>query len=105
MNVRKAAELLGVPVLASTTEEEVRSLANDAIRAAHPDNGGSEELAPEQIARAKLARDVLLQHLASGVPQGTQECPACHGKGYLPVRRQFKPTGCPRCEGGGYISL
>ena len=105
MNVRKAAELLDVPILASTSEEEVRALANDAIRAAHPDNGGDPDLAPGQIRRAKLARDVLLRHLASELPQGKQECPLCGGSGYLKVRGSFKAQKCPRCKGEGVVNL
>lgn len=103
MNVRKAAELLGIPVLALTTEEEVRERAGDALRASHPDNGGDPELAPAQIAAAKLARDVLLRHLASDIPAGKQECPACKGTGHLKARG-FKPHPCPRCRGEGLVS-
>lgn len=105
MQVRKAAETLGVPILAATTEEEVRSLANDAIRAAHPDNGGDPELAPAQLKKAKLARDVLLQHLAAGHAPGKQECPLCKGEGQLKVRGSFKAQDCPRCKGEGVVGI
>lgn len=103
MRVRKAAELLGVEPDA-TSADEVRSRAAEALRLAHPDNGGDPALASVQIKRAKVARDVLLKHLESPDPT-RRECPACEGTGELIIRGAFKPRPCPRCKGSGWVDL
>lgn len=104
MNPKRAAEVLSVD-LETATVEDVRSATADAIRAAHPDNGGDPALASIQLKRAKTARDVLLRHLASGLPSGKKECPLCDGSGQLKVRGAFKAQDCPRCKGEGVVNL
>lgn len=103
MRAYTAATLLNVEA-DNTSPEEVRARAAEAIRLAHPDNGGDPQVAAAQIKRAKAARDVLLAHLESPDPT-RRECPVCAGTGELSSKAAFKTQKCPRCKGSGWVDL
>lgn len=103
MKLKSAAQLLSVD-LDSATPESIKAAANAAIRSAHPDNGGDPALAPDQIRRAKEARDLLLGHVSFQLTPGLQKCPTCKGTGRL-RGKGFAPHECPTCGGDGEIPI
>lgn len=82
MTREEAEKLLGVPP--GSRVDAVRAAYADAVKAAHPDHGGTGNLGP-----LKTARDVLLE-------TATTDCPRCHGSGWVAVgfRKERCPRGC-----------
>jgi DnaJ-class molecular chaperone len=73
---------------------DVREAFSDAVKADHPDHGGT----GTNIARLKAARDILLldesDPLTSDFP-----CITCKGSGYVKAKMAKRP--CEACDGTG----
>lgn len=86
--------------------DDVTDAYKIAVKATHPDRGGS----VEAFAAVDRAKHVLLAWLdragasEAAVPaHGGGPCPKCHGDGYLRLRKSFRElrTMCPTCRGSG----
>lgn len=101
-----ACKILGVTLdeAKAAGPEQMRARAASLISAAHPDNGGDAEAAPDMIARVKAARDALVRHLQAALGDGETPCDVCKGKGR--IRGQgWKTHDCPKCNGTGVVKL
>jgi DnaJ-class molecular chaperone len=81
--------------------EGVRSRAAELIAQAHPDRGGDATTAADKIARLKMARDALVQHLQADQDDETL-CDLCAGKGMVRGAGWSRHT-CPKCTGTGVL--
>lgn len=91
MNANRAAKLLNLPD-GLVTADGVQAAFSAAVKAAHPDNGGT----GGDIDELKQARNELLRHTAAGRDFA---CRQCSGKGTVPARLGVRPCGA--CRGTG----
>jgi hypothetical protein len=89
---QEAATLLGLQ-LDGLTPEAVKEAFRGAVRAAHPDAGGSTVTAADDLVLAATARSALLRWL-DGLPEDS--CPACRGAGWVRAN-SLTAKPCTRC--------
>lgn len=85
----EAMALLDLDPLWDANEDAVRGAYARAVKADHPDHGGSGHL----LAQLKQARDALLN------PQDISPCVLCRGVGK--VKGRFGAQVCTACDGTG----